>query len=51
MIPASHTPLEDIGIHFFGPDGFRLTPDRRRNASPATMGLPRALASAEASMP
>src|SRR5699024_9692643 len=28
MISASHNPVEDNGIKFFGPDGFKLTSDQ-----------------------
>ena len=28
MISASHNPVADNGIKFFGPDGFKLTDDQ-----------------------
>ncbi|MBO8156978.1 MAG: phosphoglucosamine mutase [Bacillaceae bacterium] len=30
MISASHNPVEDNGIKFFGPDGFKLTDDQEK---------------------
>ncbi len=45
MISASHNPIEDNGIKFFGPDGFKLSDAQERAIEAAVenpAGLPRA---------
>src|SRR6476659_3090587 len=39
MISASHNPVEDNGIKFFGPDGFKLS-DEQENEIEQLMDLP-----------